>query len=744
MTDIEFNFDLYIVQLLDSENEENRIQNIIDTRKKYCTTSTENEETLMKLFTTYLCGELDNEHTKRAINDVEKLLNDKKYCKSIYDLFKSWINEFKNFDTSKKIEILNIFLNNLQVRSYEFTKLIWSFKEIRELIKDMPLYDNAKDFVEKGIFKTLFFQNKFNYNLEKSLDSINSLITDVFVYPYLIKYLHTIIKLNEAYLGINWEESIIQKKCSKIDFNLFIFQMMKKIYENYFNEKNKEEIFKNVSLEIKNYEIENLELSQQIYITMHYNLRVFLNSFYKHYDIYRTTTKKFIPIIKKEINNNWIQDFFIEYDKFYENFKIETPYADIIIYYNFICSYIKKDNFHVIIKTQLYKIISEVLGGKVKNLHTRFLAFTIIKNYANDTGYLIFDNFFENLFKYINELNFDKLGLYYLKDKVTHQQEITNTLFQMTDFCKKINDKSKYIFPETIYRIIDNSMSIFDIFDDDFYEKIENNVLEKTYYKELYLKAIQMCLYTLLVYENIYEKKIIEQTYPEIEEKYLLFIGRIISNIKMKTGNKFQINQVRRQGETFEVSLVKLCVDIIKKKIKNKPESILEIKDKILKYLPFINEKILSDENKKNLENEIEKNYNIDNIDYPSEFLDPITYKPIVTPIMIPNIHEIFERVTIVTQIYSQGTNPYTREPLTLEELEKHNSREDIIQKINQFNKEKEKWILEKEKKDSNECENNNFTKQTQEKLELEKKSVIIKETNDKNNLRSNDDKKLA
>lgn len=728
ISDSYFDFDIYIVQLLESDNEENRVKNIIDTYKKYCKDSVENKESLMKLFSTYLCGDLDEGHSKKAIKDIENLLsnddnndnnndnNNNENYNDINELFKSWTDIFKDYELSKKIEILNLLLSNIEKKSFKITKLIWSFSEFRELINHMPLYESGKKFVEKGIFRTLFSnsQNKSNYLNEKTLDSVIDLINDESLHPFLVKYMHSIIKSNEAYLSLNYETNILQKKCSKIDFNLFALKFMKKLHDLYFKNKNKDELFNNLSLEIKDFEIDNLELSQQMYVTMLYGMHVLLSSFYKLYDIYRGSNKNFISIIKKEINEYWVQDMFIEYDKYHNNFNIENMYIDIVIYYDFIYSYIKKDKFNIIIKTPIYRIISEILGGKAKNIYTRYMAFTVIKSYANEIGFLVFDNFFDNLFKYINELNLDKLGFFYLKDKVVHQHAITNTLFQMTDFCKEINDKSKYIFPETIYKMIDNSFSIFDNFDDELYDKIEINILARKQYKELYIKAIQMCLYTLLVYENIYDKKIIDQIYPEIEEKYLLFIGRIISNINMKPGNNFIINQKKNNSEDFEVALIEMCVNIIKKKIKNKSDAIVDIKEKILNYLPHFKNCILNNKDKDNIKIELENYYKFDETDYPSEFLDPITFKPIVTPIMIPNISEIFERVSVVTQIYSQGINPYTREPLSLEELEKYNQREDTIQKINQFNKQKEKWTseqMEKEKKNNSESINESMRK---------------------------------
>jgi hypothetical protein len=742
MSDSEFNFDLYAVQLLDPEGEnDNIIKRIVEAKEKYCNDSDENKETLMKLMTTYVCGELDEENSKKAIQEIEELLDNNEFTKKIYELFDLWIVSLKNDDSfnddksSKKLSILNTLLSNSQNKSFALTKLIWSIQEFRNLIQLMPLGDSGKKVVENGVFRSLYSNSKHNYQFDKSLDAVSDLISDESLYPYIVKYIYNIIKLNEPYLSLNFMANVAQKNCSQVDFNIFIFKFLRKMYESYFNSKenkrDKEQLFKDLKLQIKDYNIENLELPQQIFVTMMYGLHVFLGSFYKLYDSSRTTSKNYVSIIKTEINKEYIQNIFIEYDKFHNNFKIETVYTDIVFYYDFILAYKKKDKFNANIKTQIYRIISDILGGKSKNVHTRYLAFSVIKGYSNEVGFIPFEQFFDNLFKYINEVSFEKLAFPYLKDKIAHQHALTNALFQMTDVCKKedINERSKYIFPQTIFRMISNSFSIFDNFSDDLFENIKSNMEDRKYYRNLYDTTIQLSLYTLLIYENLYERKIVEKIYPETEEKFLLLVGRILSNIYMKTGNKFQLHQnaTHFQNANFETELVKKCVEIIKDRINKKSGSIIDIKEKISKYIPHVNTNILSEIEKNIILESLEVNYK-EEIQYPSEFTDPITCKPIITPVMIPNINEIFERISVVTQIYNQGINPYTREPLTLEELEKYNSKEDIIKKINEFQEEKNKWLHEenlKKKSMTSFTSSNSLHSQENEKNENDENNNI-------------------
>jgi hypothetical protein len=702
----DFDFNIYLIQLLDislddQNTKKNTIQEIIDAKNKYCKNSKENEEFLFNTLTSYINGDIDESHTKKCINEIVELLDGENIevnednKKQVYELFNDWTKYFTNCSTKDQYIIFEKILSNSKTRSFGLTKLIWSNPEFRKLIQYSPFYHTGEDFVSKGIFQTLFSNKDHNYKTQQSLDAVLELTKDKTIYPYLIKYIHRIIELNESFTSTNFTQITKQKKCSHLDFNIFILKMLHQIYTNYFETENKNELFGRTELHVKNYEISELNLPQQIYVTMMYGLHIFLECAYKMYDISRENpSKTFVRSIKKLVCEEWIQDIFIEYSNFHINFGLEDAFNDILHYFDFALAYNKKDNLNMNIKNDIYKIISDVLGGKSQNVHTRLLAFTIIKASAPETGFTVFENFFDNLFKYINEVSFAKLAFPFLKNKISHQHALTITLLQMTDVCNHIDTKSKYIFAETIFKMISNSFEIFDTFDDSLYEKIKSNYLEQQYYFSCYSMVIETAIYTLLIYKNLYDKKIIETIYPETEEKYISFVGRIISNIQMSPGNKFQFNQINSH---LEKELISICFEIIHKQMNINSDPILEIKDKILKTVIHINDKILSPEKKLEIKEKIE-HLQEDTTDYPSDFIDPMTCKPIKTPIMIPNTNEIFERTTIIMQIYSQGTNPYTREPLTLEILEKYNQEEEVVKKINEFKYQKEKWLEEYKK----------------------------------------------
>jgi ubiquitin conjugation factor E4 B len=65
--------------------------------------------------------------------------------------------------------------------------------------------------------------------------------------------------------------------------------------------------------------------------------------------------------------------------------------------------------------------------------------------------------------------------------------------------------------------------------------------------------------------------------------------------------------------------------------------------------------------------------------------MDPLLCIKIKNPIMIPEVKTIFDRSSIITHLYTNKTNPYTRKPLTEEELDHYNDLDEVKQQIKQF-----------------------------------------------------------
>lgn len=700
MADPDFNFDIHLYKIVNPEefdelSDDNIFLNLMETIEKYNTE--ENIVATYNTVTSYFNGDFNSSHTKRAVGELCELcdmcgfgkLDELGEGKKLQEFIQNWGKHMsETMERGEIYYVLKNILSNSTPKSYNLTKLIWSVPIFRKLINLFPRYDTGESIVDNGIFRTLFATKPSNYKTSLSLDSVSSLIDDITIYPELIHYIHHIIKLNEPYCAINFIAQIKQKKCSSLDFNIFVLKLIYQMYNKYFDSDEKKNLLMR-DIEITEYSIEKLDLPQQIYVTMLYGMHVLLESVFKIYDMNRKY--KDIPsvrIIRKIINEDWIQKVFIEYANYHQFLHIEETLNDMLHFFDFIMAYNKKDKLGIQINDKIYKITSDILGGmngEINNVHIRRSAFTIIKTSASEYGFLVFDDFFNNLFKYVNEISIVQLALPTPGDQITHQHSITMVLKQMIDLSHKIEGNSKYIFAETLYRLISNSLELFDHFDSDLYDKIKGKVSLERYYHTCYGMMLETSIYTLLIYRDIYERKMIETVYPEIENKYINLVGRIIKNIKMSEENGFKLNK-DIEGDN---NLISICFDIIKSKIDSEIDLIIEIKKEILNTIDDVN---IDDQDAQNIKNKL-NDYQEDMTDYPDELLDQIMCKLISTPVMIPNNNEIFEKSSIVTIIYEKLPNPYTREDLTLEILEKYNREEHVIQKIQEFNDYKSEWF---------------------------------------------------
>ncbi|AYV80941.1 MAG: U-box domain protein [Harvfovirus sp.] len=75
----------------------------------------------------------------------------------------------------------------------------------------------------------------------------------------------------------------------------------------------------------------------------------------------------------------------------------------------------------------------------------------------------------------------------------------------------------------------------------------------------------------------------------------------------------------------------------------------------------------------------------VDEEEVPEEFLDPFLVTEIKNPVMIPDINKIFDKVSIMSHLYEQQTNPCTLDKLTIHEFEEYNKRDEIQRSVGDF-----------------------------------------------------------
>lgn len=78
--------------------------------------------------------------------------------------------------------------------------------------------------------------------------------------------------------------------------------------------------------------------------------------------------------------------------------------------------------------------------------------------------------------------------------------------------------------------------------------------------------------------------------------------------------------------------------------------------------------------------------------DAPEEFLDPIMSTLMTDPVVLPSSHVIVDRTTIARHLLSDQTDPFNREPLTMDQVK---SDVELKAKI-------DSWIRERKANKSN------------------------------------------
>jgi len=93
--------------------------------------------------------------------------------------------------------------------------------------------------------------------------------------------------------------------------------------------------------------------------------------------------------------------------------------------------------------------------------------------------------------------------------------------------------------------------------------------------------------------------------------------------------------------------------------------------------------------------NEVHKKiqeYSLDDREIPDEFLDPIMSTLIEEPIMLPETDVIMDINVISTHLLNNKINPFTRTPLTMEELREYNKRDEVIKRVEDFRQKLINW----------------------------------------------------
>lgn len=702
-----------LVAFLESDN---KFATLVEMYDGYSEDQHESINVIFRMMTSYVFGDFNEDHVETFLIEWFELIQDK----SVQILINKWSEYLYNLIQNNNDEKNNVFklLNKLlktirQMQSTQqdknfpiiITQKIWECKCFINVIEMFPEQTCGNNYIFNSMFCSLFTMKSWEINFNSYMDALIPMIQEPSIHNFLVNYIHIFVTTNIAY---TYEDiNLIKgKKCSPLNFNMFILKILIKIIEYY----SLETIVNNIQNCTESYianteDISNLPFFHKLYFVTLSAIPVCHTSIFRQYDEIKSklryslfTSAKTKSLLKEDLLrygklisekseysiNKTIQELYLLYPKIAT--KIENPalFTDIITYIDNITNFTQVENFYGTVDKEFYNLLSNISGGNsgnsghdglIKNVHIRYYACAEIFKLLGAEGFDSFENLYENLFKYISEVDFFEWTA--IDVSIEHQYKLVETIYFLTDQYNHEIVSTKNIVAETLYVLLKASIKLFDLIHEVCeYYRSKNLLISRD--TSLFQKMIDTIGMTLQIHQNVYEKNIIKIVYPEVEQKYSILVYELLT---ASTNIHHDLYTILRRPD-LAASITDTVYNSISHHIDFCSSYLVTIKDTIIDNL-LIYSKL--PKNRKdyiiNKLNEFKKC-----IDYPQEFLDPLLCTEIIDPIKIPEIdNEIFDRSSILTHIYDSKENPYTRKPLTVEILEEHNKQESVMKDINDF-----------------------------------------------------------
>jgi hypothetical protein len=684
----------------------------------------------------YATGAFDPEHKTNFINwiidnDISTLpgLMEKLIEKLTKPELKIFINTI--FDAVKAKDAGN--------SKYKIIKTIFSIEQVRRCaIITHKVHKNGESEQEKGIFRWIR-SVPFDSSVKEILEAIDPFTNDMKNLPYLCKLLNDILVINKPYTFSDLRMIDI-KRCSSGSFMYCIFNIIMHIY------------FKCSADKVKKYETQfprteftfnkTDDLATQIFImacrafTICYTpqLRIYNHNKQQAQEMKKLiregsnmmgllintgSLKNKLKLLEElmEMGKQLIEGK--EYIKTVDSFLIsiinqkESPINDAFID-SFIFSLTMKEAIYgkVDICDELFDYIIQIISGLTKNPSIKFTAAILINNIINYGGYrhrhtkLLFC-----LLKYLSEVDFFQLtdpqnAHLHFRNMLTHISAISIRQIDSNENQENKIEENLTLLFKGIHKICSKNIGFIDFLTNHCKEIEARPQLmnHRAGIKYELLPMINCNLNTIInSYRTLFDiiKNIVKNVDKLSRELIMPVVSMVTGTLTFLCDGKNPIYSVyERNMETLEVLNTAFEVMNLIKDNREFKNEIYEFLGKVTEMLPRVK---LNKKTKEELINYFD-NFNFNEIDYidsndlPDEFKDPILCIPIKDPIMIPNVQLIFDKTSIISQLYHDKINPYTREEMTVEQVEKYNSEDNIKKQIQQFKAKFNEWLNQRGK----------------------------------------------
>lgn len=428
-----------------------------------------------------------------------------------------------------------------------------------------------------------------------------------------------------------------------------------------------------------------------------------------------------VRIKNNNILKKWINHFYydlIRWIKLYWNNSIALD--DIL--YNMakyiIWSHGSKNQIKFNMSKDLTSLSLDIIGSRkyVSNPDIRFKYFVIIKKIILNGTIILIKEFFSGILELHNDLeNYDSMQY----NKIIKRLPMYSFLNQfIIEFMKSdddnyiglINDilacdKNK---TKTFINIVLNDINYLNSIMDSCETKL-NTLTDKT--SNAYIGEAKFLYESLSYYAEMIkfhrhmcfvESFKLSQTSPELLSILAIVVGKTLKRLIETHKLRLLYLEELDEGEDLDLidiikCIIGICVTI--EDITNFSQYV--VNDSISFNINYLYEctnycanpleKECFVKFTKNCENFVSNTEEKNAIEYPDQFLDPITFNVIKDPVLLPGMigwdDMFFDKSGIMKHILNKKENPYTRKPLTIEEFEEFNLKEDNIKKITEFKK---------------------------------------------------------
>lgn len=626
-----------------------------------------------------------------------------------YNVFNKWNIVLNSDDAIQKYLIIVNNSNNAKIK-YENIKNMLMLSCVQNLIGKNYLKNGIREEKEGPLL--WFSHNAIIKNLNVFDCIIDYLCENEILLNIILDRIGHILMLNKSYTYSNLNMINIEK-ASSVEYVHMIFRFLLKILQKYScNELKYVKSFPRYNYEVSDFD--NITTKLLIYtcrcyhicynsqITIYFDFMMKLKNLEKKISqsepsedtmntLYNMITKKenVYDIITNSEYQNDVKKFIDIYIE--KNIYMNDDFVDSLI-----SASVKKITYYndYTIEYNLKKYYMNLLSGHTKNPHIKYNVMCYILNIFEVKGYSgDHIDIFNTFTKYVCEVNYfdDRSLKQYNKHFINLMSNISKLVLLINKNNLKKNIDIEYVF-KGIHKI--SSIIIF------FLEKLNDYIILNQYSFnttiDQSIKYFMDNIYLAILSQHNIMKYVVENT-EKIQSELALIICTFITQtftiiakgdiVFSLYNRKIEIQNILK--ELFGLMIMLKCNVSFTKNINN---HVNLIKDML---------NVCLDENLKNEINEYIyadlSNQNIKLTNVPEEFLDPILCVVIDDPIMIPKVDLIFDRSSIMSQLYYENINPYTREKLTIEDVDSYNKESHIIEKIKKYTEKYNDWCNKNE-----------------------------------------------